>query len=166
MTRGFTLLELLITVAVLAVLLATAAPSFSSLAQTTQMQRLATEINGFMIQAKSEAVMRNQDLWAHFVMVGNQNSSGEWKIELKTSDVANVGPSLLTMQGEAFKNINLIVNYSSEQIKFSGVNGKAKDGNLKFSVGNKVLTLITYRSSGRMRICGVGGAYYGYDECS
>lgn len=47
MTRGFTLLELLITVSVLSILIATAAPSFSSVTQTVKMQRLAGELNGF-----------------------------------------------------------------------------------------------------------------------
>ena len=27
------------------------------------MERLATELNGFLIQAKSEAVLKNKDLW-------------------------------------------------------------------------------------------------------
>ncbi len=43
MTRGFTLLELLITVTVLAVILAWATPSFTHVSQTVQMQRLASE---------------------------------------------------------------------------------------------------------------------------
>ncbi|MFA0231863.1 Tfp pilus assembly protein FimT/FimU, partial [Vibrio sp. 10N.261.45.A7] len=66
MTRGFTLLELLVTVSVLSILIATAAPSFSSVTETVKMQRLAGELNGFLIQAKSESVKRNQDLWVHF----------------------------------------------------------------------------------------------------
>ncbi|MCZ8488040.1 prepilin-type N-terminal cleavage/methylation domain-containing protein [Vibrio lentus] len=40
MTRGFTLLELLLTVLVLSILIATAALSFSSVTQTVKMQRL------------------------------------------------------------------------------------------------------------------------------
>ena len=87
MTRGFTLLELLITVSVLSILIATAAPSFSSVTQTVKMQRLASELNGFLIQAKSESVKRNQDLWVHFSMEKNEvQSTGDWTIWLKPTE--------------------------------------------------------------------------------
>ncbi|MCX2758993.1 GspH/FimT family pseudopilin [Vibrio sp. Sgm 22] len=166
MTRGFTFLELLITISVLSILLAVAAPSFSSVSETVKMQRLAAELNGFMMQAKSEAVMRNTDLWAHFLMNGNSNDTGDWKIELTEFDVPNTGTAILTMEGGSFRNVDFTVNYSSEQIKFSGVNGKAKDGHLLFDMNSKPLKLITYSASGRMRICGVEGDFYGYQPCT
>ncbi|NAZ93477.1 GspH/FimT family pseudopilin [Vibrio toranzoniae] len=166
MSRGFTFLELLITISVLSILLAVAAPSFSSVSQTIKMQRLASELNGFMMQAKSEAVMRNTDLWAHFLMNGNSSDTGDWKVELTEFNVPNTGTAILTMEGRAFRNVDVTVNYSSEQIKFSGINGRAKDGSFLFDINSKQLKLITYRASGRMRICGVGGDFYGYQACS
>ncbi|WP_462053007.1 pilus assembly FimT family protein, partial [Vibrio cholerae] len=65
MHRGFTLLELLITVAVLTALLLFAAPNFSKVNQQAKVVNLANELQGFLIQAKSEAVLRNQSLWVH-----------------------------------------------------------------------------------------------------
>ncbi|TOF34339.1 general secretion pathway protein GspH, partial [Vibrio parahaemolyticus] len=50
MHRGFTLLELLITVAFLVVLLLFGAPSFSKVSQKTKMANLANELHGFLIQ--------------------------------------------------------------------------------------------------------------------
>ncbi|NOH83017.1 prepilin-type N-terminal cleavage/methylation domain-containing protein [Vibrio sp. 03-59-1] len=166
MPRGFTLLELLISVSVMSILLMSAAPSFSSVTQTVKMQRLASELNGFMLQAKSEAVMRNKDLWAHFIMSGTTNSTGDWKIKLSENVAPNVGPAILMLSGEAYRNVVFSVSYGSKQVKFSGIHGKAKNGNVTLSIGTKTLKLTTYQVSGRMRICGVGGEYYGYQACS
>lgn len=82
MPRGFTLLELMITVAVLSALLATAAPSFKNVFETNKMQRLANELHGFVIEGKSEAVLRRERLWAHIIMSGSSSSDGNWRIDL------------------------------------------------------------------------------------
>ena len=83
MHRGFTLLELLITVVVLTVLLLFASPNFSKVSQQTKAVNLANEIHGFLIQAKSEAVLRNQDLWVH--IDGLPASDGKWTLSLSTA---------------------------------------------------------------------------------
>lgn len=103
MTRGFTLLELLITVAVLAVILAWATPSFTSVTTTTKMQRLGNELHGFVIQAKSEAVLRRKNLWAHISIAANGDSLGTWKIELTDDETPGVGSVLLNFSGKPYK---------------------------------------------------------------
>ena len=89
MTRGFTLLELLITVSVLSILIATAAPSFSSVLASTKIKRLAPEVHGFLIAARSEAIAQNQDLYLFFLVSGSSgainNSDGDWDMVLSSS---------------------------------------------------------------------------------
>ncbi len=168
MPRGFTLLELVITVAVLSVVLVVAAPSFKNVIETNKMQRLAEELHGFMIQAKSEAVFRNQDLWAHIDVTTDPVDTGEWSIKLTDSNVSG-GVTILSLSGSPYSNITFNPDYSSQQIKFDGVRGKVKNGSIDFNpVGqtSKKLRVKGSYGAARILVCGVGGAFYGYPECS
>lgn len=52
---GFTLLEMLITITLMATIIAVAAPSFSSYIDSNKVKQLATEMEWVLVQAKSEA---------------------------------------------------------------------------------------------------------------
>ncbi|WP_172561966.1 GspH/FimT family pseudopilin [Vibrio furnissii] len=169
MVRGFTLLELLITVAVLSAMLVFAAPNFQRFSQQHQMQTLASELQGFLQQAKSEAVFRNQDLWAHIVMDSNPSSTGLWQIILNDSDSVSAGSALLVMSGQPFRHIKVTSNFSSDQVKFDGVRGKIKGDSIFFSPvadANQQLKLSTSFGASRIIVCGEQGAVYGYPKCN
>ncbi|WP_312960352.1 GspH/FimT family pseudopilin [Stutzerimonas nitrititolerans] len=61
-TRGFTLIELMVTIAVLAVVIAIAAPSFTSVIQSNRATALHHEVLGAIQLARSEAVKRRKDV--------------------------------------------------------------------------------------------------------
>ncbi|MCG9691270.1 GspH/FimT family pseudopilin [Vibrio sp. Isolate22] len=168
MTRGFTLLELLITVSVLSILIATAAPSFSSVTQSVKMQRLAGELNGFLIQAKSESVKRNQDLWVHFSTSKNEvQSTGEWTVWLKpTEDLT--GETLLQLSGEPFRDVAFSHNYTGERISFESVRGRPARGTIYLSPNASSSDRLLIKLSsppGRIKVCGESSAQYDYDAC-
>ncbi|WP_367987085.1 GspH/FimT family protein [Vibrio sp. NTOU-M3] len=168
MSRGFTLLELLLTVVVLSILLTVAIPNFDKLTSNAQMTRLADDLQGFLIQSKSEAVWRNQDLWAHFTLPTNPTPAGDWKVTLTDSDIANAGNKILILDGALFKDVVISSSYSSNRVKLTGSRGRISGGNLKFyRVGNsnQTLQLKTGVAASRIMICGVGGSYYGYPSC-
>lgn len=56
--RGFTLVELMISIAVLAVLLGIAAPSFRSMTATSELRSVSSELITTLAQARSEAIKR------------------------------------------------------------------------------------------------------------
>ena len=168
MTRGFTLLELLITASVLSILIATAAPSFSSVTQSVKMQRLAGELNGFLIQAKSESVKRNQDLWVHFSTAKNEvQSTGDWTVRLKpTEDLT--GETLLQLSGEPFRDVSFSHNYTGERISFESVRGRPARGTICISPNTSSADRLLIKLSsppGRIKVCGESSAQYGYDAC-
>uniref|UniRef100_UPI000680DCB8 GspH/FimT family pseudopilin n=2 Tax=Vibrionaceae TaxID=641 RepID=UPI000680DCB8 len=130
MPRGFTLLELLITIAVLSVLLTAAAPSFQNVFETNKMQRLANELHGFVIQGKSEAVLRRERLWAHLIMSGGSSSDGNWRIELTDNSSEGAGTVLFSFSGAPYKGIVVTPSYASDQISFDEVHGRPSSGNI------------------------------------
>ncbi|WP_168735181.1 GspH/FimT family pseudopilin [Pseudothauera rhizosphaerae] len=61
-TRGFTIIELMLTVAVLAVLLGIGIPSFRNLIQNNRATAIANDIVGTLQTARSEAIKRRSPI--------------------------------------------------------------------------------------------------------
>ncbi|MDK9759633.1 GspH/FimT family pseudopilin [Vibrio sp. D173a] len=181
MTRGFTLLELLITVVVLSVLLAAAAPSFSSLLASSKLQRLAPEVHGFFITARSEAVTRNKELYILFLVSGGlgttESSDGNWDLVL--SSTASYVPSnvLMKLDGSTYRDIKADFNFSnSTSVAIDNMRGRFRDGNVSLASTNAptdVLSIIVSKTTGRIRICSSDPnsegrnsiGHYGYEIC-
>jgi len=60
--QGFTLIEAMIVVAVIAVLLAVAVPSFSDFFEKNRLKRATEAVYGLITKARAEAVIRDVDL--------------------------------------------------------------------------------------------------------
>ncbi len=169
MLRGFTLLEMLVTILAMSTLLLLAVPSFHLFQKKHKIVRLASELQGFLIQAKSEAVFMNQDLWAHIELDNNPSHTGGWTIRLTNSDVDGRGKVIQLLNGAKFDGVAVLSNYVSNQIKFDGVRGKITNGHLKLFLPNEPEKVLTVRSSfgaSRIIVCGLGGPLYGYPQCS
>jgi len=170
MNRGFTLLELLITVTILAISLTLAVPNFNTLNNSMKMQRLATELNGFLVQAKSEAVLKNKDLWVHISFPKNtENNSGAWSLSLTDSDNLS-GTTLYYLEGNDFKDVGLKHNYTGQKIKFEGIRGRPSPGSFQFNPKletSKKLKVLLSNPPGRIKVCydNNQGELYGYNAC-
>ncbi|WP_115717417.1 pilus assembly FimT family protein [Gallaecimonas mangrovi] len=85
---GFTLLELLITIAVVSILASIAVPSFQSVVKERQLAQAAESIRNQILLGKSEAVRLNQDL--HF-FVSNYSTSSQasWCVGVTSESVSD-----------------------------------------------------------------------------
>jgi len=61
-TGGFTLIELMIAIAIVAILLTVAAPSFSQAIANHRVKAAATDIHMSLLKARSEATLRNTNV--------------------------------------------------------------------------------------------------------
>lgn len=68
---GFTLVELLVTLAVFGLLLALAVPSFTSMIQNNRIRGTTQELQATLQWARSEAIRRNGPIFVTFTSGGN-----------------------------------------------------------------------------------------------
>ncbi|MFP4294722.1 MAG: GspH/FimT family pseudopilin [Halothiobacillaceae bacterium] len=76
-TTGFSLIELMITIAVLAIVLAIAVPSFSFLVQSNRATTLANDLTTAITFARSEAIRRGENVTLCSSNDGN-DCGGTW----------------------------------------------------------------------------------------
>lgn len=79
-TRGFTLIEMMVTVAILAVLMAVASPSFSNLRLTSSLANIANSLVASARLARTSAIARNTTVTMCPSSTGTSCSSlGGWE---------------------------------------------------------------------------------------
>ena len=166
MTRGFTFIEVLIIFALLCILSFVAIPDFRTTGEGIKMQQLVSDLNGFFILAKSEAMLQEQGVWIH--LLSNKNPS-LWVLVLSLTRIPPdpnrlLGHSLHVIEGRSYSDITLKTQWTSLQIKPSGKPSNA--GSLSFYVDSKKqVKMIFHNVTGRFRVCGVGARHYAYPKC-
>ena len=84
---GFTLIEMMITVAVLVVTLAIAGPAMSGFVRTSQLSGTQTELIGALMLARSEATKRSAQVGVAAVSpASGAEFSGGWKVWVDTNN--------------------------------------------------------------------------------
>ncbi|HFQ4934707.1 TPA: GspH/FimT family pseudopilin [Vibrio vulnificus] len=170
MHRGFTLLELLITVAVLTTLLLFTAPNFSKVTQQGKVVNLANELQGFLVQAKSEAVLRNQDLWVH--IDGLPSSDGKWTLSLSTastSSALSTTNTLAVFEGRRYRNVWVSNTQTLNIVKFDHVMGNPQEAGsimVKQSETDPYpIKVVVHNRAGRIKLCTLSESKYGFEKC-
>jgi type IV fimbrial biogenesis protein FimT len=134
--RGVTLIELLVTLTVAAILLGVAVPSFTNLIVSNRAVAQTSLFVNALNYARSEAVKRGQ-----FVYVrppsGSTDWTQGWQIFVKAStnldSTFQTGDTLLRTQGAFTGNANLTSasqNNSISYVGFNGLGGLLTDANL------------------------------------
>ncbi|MGF1723142.1 pilus assembly FimT family protein [Photobacterium nomapromontoriensis] len=175
---GFTLLEMLIAITVMVVLAAAAAPSFSSLIESNKVKRLATEIEWLLVQAKSEAVMRNIKLSVHYVRDDANETAyqtdGAWVLAVTDSATspANItlakADAIAMIDGKDFEHIAIKAKstFVAHTIDPVRATTNEKGSYVFYEDPAKAVKVIMDQRTGRVRVCGETGAYYNYEKCN
>ena len=81
---GFTLVELMVTIAIVAILATIAVPSFSELTASQRVKAAASNLHISILRARSEAIKRNESI--ELVPVGGDWAKG-WVIQNRTDPI-------------------------------------------------------------------------------
>jgi type IV fimbrial biogenesis protein FimT len=128
---GFTLVELMVTIAIIGILAAIAMPNFQSMIQANRIQAAAAEFQAGLALARSEAIKRGGD--ARVTLVANTLASGKanWTSGFKvfydtTSTASDLGattiPTNNVLMQTASTNTNVAINSNAPSyVSFNGL---------------------------------------------
>lgn len=171
--KGFTLIELIITVTVLGILLALAGPSMFEILERRKIVGAADLLFADLMFAKTETIKRNQVVRVSFKNKGTTNWCYGMKLEI-TCDCEEIdssqpdyceidGIKKVVSEGD-FPNVSGTWNYTGDVTQFDARRGFANPfGTATFSIdGSSASVVSTIR--GRVKICSSTGAG-GYPSC-
>ncbi|TJY62072.1 prepilin-type N-terminal cleavage/methylation domain-containing protein [Sinimarinibacterium sp. CAU 1509] len=174
--RGFTLLELMVTITVLGILVALAVPSYSSLINRNRVRNAAEQMRSDFSLARSEALRRSNNVTLSFTRSAD---GATWCYGLNTGGncdcTATTGANVCALDVESGVRIRRVVDsgayrgVSMTNLTYSGcstscnltlnpVRPTMAGGTVQFtSMANQVVRVVT-TSMGRIRLCSPSGA--------
>lgn len=172
--RGFTLIEMMVVIAILGILLAIAAPSFNIFFEKYRTKRAAETLAAFLVNAKSESAKRNASVR---VVFQSSNSDKTWCAGMTTSSNCDCSatPNTCTMDGldrlvssADFKGVKLTDPDDGDMFTFTHKRGTVNGDTVELeSTANAYELHVVVSNVGRVKLCSPSGSTYigGYAAC-
>lgn len=130
-TAGFTLVELIVTLAVLAILLTLAAPSYNSFIRNQRVKTAAFDLMSSINYARSEAIKRNGDV--------SINATGDWtsgwKVKFDINDDGDIDDDVDTLREQAaHSDIDIIASPDVNTFTYQRTGRISGTANLSFTI--------------------------------
>ncbi|MDY7537341.1 GspH/FimT family pseudopilin [Undibacterium sp. RTI2.1] len=159
-TQGFSLVELMVTISVAAILLAIGAPSFSSFINNQKLVSTASEFYAAINMTRSEAIKRG----SRVDMVPNDgaNWSSGWTvfIDANSNQIVDPGETIIFFHEASANIITIASTFVAPYISYTG-NGRTRTnassqtpnpGTVSFTSGSTV-RIVIINFLGRSQIC-------------
>ena len=159
--KGFTLIELMIAVAVIAVITSLALPSYRSLIEKRQVTSGAEQLSAFLSAAQTEAIKRNQE-----VAITCTVEAGQCQAWILAKNEGDDNESLRTLEFSNLKAAVMAISYdgTDDQVVFDPVRGMLRQDyvapspievQLSSAQGEYALN-VTMLATGRISMCSDG----------
>lgn len=174
-SRGYTLLEALIVIAVLALLTAASLPSFRGAGQRASLKSAADRLRSDMAEARTAARERGLPVYLSFY----RSSDGAlwcWGLSLGSGcdcrvddtaspalcflerDADSLAPLPRVVRSDEYRRVSLLALPFGGSLRFSAVRADLAAGNASFGAADSGETLRVVASSlGRLRLCSPAG---------
>jgi type IV fimbrial biogenesis protein FimT len=130
--RGFTMVELVVTMCIAAVLMALAAPSMSSYLGNRRVANASYDLQAALMNTRAEAVKRNSIVYM-CAIDGSTWTSG-WKIAFGVANCSSLADTNVTNQQDSYSTVTIVEKGSAASLSF-GQDGRLTTGSsLKFQV--------------------------------
>lgn len=164
---GFTIIELMITLVVLAIITVIALPSFSGVLERRQLQGAGEKLFADLMFAKTESIKRNIPIRVSFTGNGANWCYGlalDANCDCTAADCVIDGVLHVTNQDDYD---GVLVDedstFDGTSTTFTPLRGAANPGNLQFTVSSGINLGAVVSSFGRVRLCSDSG--FNYDAC-
>ncbi len=160
MPRGFTLIEAMLVIAVLAILLTAGLPSFASLIDRQRLRGAAADVHAALLLARAEAMRRGTAVSVAFA----GTADGSWCHALSDQGPCDClrpavctlgGESVRAVLGDGFRGVRLSAAFATPQsATFHPARGTASPGTVWLSLGrgdDEIRVVVS--SLGRIRLC-------------
>lgn len=170
---GFTLVEMVVIIAVLAILVTIAAPSFNSFFDHYRVKRAAESVNAFLVNTKSQAVKVNRNVSAVVTVSGSNWCMGmvEMANTTTTCNCFSAGSCQVegvdrVLNGASFRNVQLSGLSTGHRFQFRPLRGTVVGHEtVELTSGDGRAYHVVVSTFGRIRTCSVGGSRGGYPAC-
>lgn len=168
---GFTLIEMMITVAVLALIVAVAAPSFSGTIARTRLKSQAMRVVDVIEFAKSEATKSSitrstaTGTWNTTVTI-SVTGGGSWSVIAQSVDAEGTATQRTASYADATGVTLASPDSATMTMNFRRVVTGDVDTPLVLQASNGDQIQISVSASGRVTACGVGSSIGGFPTCA
>lgn len=154
---GFTLIEVMIVVAIISILSALAFPSLSTLIPRNRTKAAARELRGYMQKAKLEAIKQNSDCLVVFTQASSSTAKGSCVICISSDDDCTDADDQIISQFDfnGYKSVELSsTNFTGGNFKFNsrGIPNKGGTSVIKNTAEAGYSFDVIVSPSGRVRI--------------
>ncbi len=163
--KGFTLLELMIVIAIVGVIAAMAVPSFSGNIERSRLKEAVESLKSDLMYARTQSIKTSSIIKVSLVKDG----TGAWCYGINDADadcacgvVETADCGIKSIMGSRFKNVAL---NQAATVTFNPRRGTAGYSGTKILSTTNHQVKVVVSNQGRVTVCNVSGTMPGYEGC-